>query len=131
MASLAISSFLSLGVFAPASNLSKLNRRSSKSLHFSSQGVKLQRGSRLVVRSSSPSSTLDLNQMIREGIQNAESACSDPNSEECAVAWDEVEELTTAAADRRQREKDSASSDPLEAFCESNPEADECRTYSD
>uniref|UniRef100_R7W0K0 Uncharacterized protein n=1 Tax=Aegilops tauschii TaxID=37682 RepID=R7W0K0_AEGTA len=38
-----------------------------------------------------------------------------------------VEELSAAASHARDRKKEH--SDPLEEFCEDNPETDECRTY--
>ncbi|MEL6928376.1 MAG: CBS domain-containing protein [Cyanobacteria bacterium J06600_6] len=47
---------------------------------------------------------------------------------ECAAAWDEVEELQAAAADKRQTEKKTNS---LEAYCADNPDALECRIYED
>ncbi|MEL6494300.1 MAG: CP12 domain-containing protein [Cyanobacteria bacterium J06623_7] len=47
---------------------------------------------------------------------------------ECAAAWDEVEELQAAAADKRQAEKKTNS---LEAYCADNPDAVECRIYED
>ena len=47
---------------------------------------------------------------------------------ECAAAWDEVEELQAAAADKRQAEKKPNS---LEAYCADNPDALECRIYED
>ena len=47
---------------------------------------------------------------------------------ECAAAWDEVEELQAAAADKRQAEKKTSS---LEEYCAENPDAVECRIYED
>lgn len=47
---------------------------------------------------------------------------------ECAAAWDEVEELQAAAADKRQEKKTLSS---LEAYCAENPDAQECRIYED
>ena len=49
-------------------------------------------------------------------------------SSECAAAWDEVEELQAAAADKRKTEKTTNS---LEAYCAENPDAQECRIYED
>eukprot|EP00270_Netrium_digitus_P001903 TRINITY_DN120_c0_g1_i3.p1 TRINITY_DN120_c0_g1~~TRINITY_DN120_c0_g1_i3.p1 ORF type:complete len:144 (-),score=27.10 TRINITY_DN120_c0_g1_i3:340-732(-) len=72
---------------------------------------------------------IELSEKIAEGVANAQVTCDDPNATvECAAAWDEVEELSTAAADLKAKAK---TSDPLEEFCEDNPEADECRVYSD
>lgn len=51
-----------------------------------------------------------------------------PTSSECAAAWDIVEEMQAEAADRRQEEKGKTS---FQAYCEANPDADECRIYED
>ncbi|KAI5399030.1 calvin cycle protein CP12-2, chloroplastic [Lathyrus oleraceus] len=64
---------------------------------------------------------------VEESIKNAEEACAgDAASGECVAAWDEVEELSAAASDARDKKKVS---DPLEEYCKDNPETDECRTY--
>ncbi|MEL6908702.1 MAG: CBS domain-containing protein [Cyanobacteria bacterium J06643_13] len=55
-------------------------------------------------------------------------AAKGATSPECAAAWDEVEELQAAAADKRQAEKKTSS---LEAYCADNPDALECRIYED
>ena len=55
-------------------------------------------------------------------------AAKGATSAECAAAWDEVEELQAAAADKRQSEKKPSS---LEAYCAENPDAQECRIYED
>eukprot|EP00252_Welwitschia_mirabilis_P020911 TRINITY_DN522_c0_g1_i1.p1 TRINITY_DN522_c0_g1~~TRINITY_DN522_c0_g1_i1.p1 ORF type:complete len:142 (-),score=5.49 TRINITY_DN522_c0_g1_i1:433-858(-) len=65
--------------------------------------------------------------VVEESIKKAEEACAgDEKSGECAAAWDEVEEVSAAASDLRNKDK---SEDPLENFCKDNPETDECRTY--
>ncbi|KAJ0976407.1 hypothetical protein J5N97_018372 [Dioscorea zingiberensis] len=65
----------------------------------------------------------------KESIKAAEETCKeDAASGECAAAWDEVEELSAAASHARDRLK---SHDPLEAFCQDNPETDECRSYDE
>ena len=46
----------------------------------------------------------------------------------CAAAWDTVEELQMAAADQRSKKQDKTS---LQAYCEENPDAEECRIYED
>lgn len=51
-----------------------------------------------------------------------------PTSSHCAAAWDVVEELQAEAADRRQEDKGKTS---FQAYCEANPDADECRIYED
>ena len=62
--------------------------------------------------------------------EEARAICAEKGatSPECAAAWDEVEELQAAAADKR-REKKKVSS--LEAYCAENPDALECRIYED
>ncbi|KAK9281969.1 hypothetical protein L1049_004878 [Liquidambar formosana] len=71
-----------------------------------------------------------ISEKVTESIKAAEEKCSDdPVSGECVAAWDEVEELSAAASHARDRKK--ADSDPLEAYCKDNMEADECRTYED
>lgn len=46
--------------------------------------------------------------------------------------WDNVEELSAAAAHKKVAfENDPVSNDPLEQFCDDNPDADECRVYDD
>ncbi|KAF8012042.1 hypothetical protein BT93_I0233 [Corymbia citriodora subsp. variegata] len=68
-----------------------------------------------------------IGEKVAESIKEAEETCSEnPVSGECAAAWDEVEELSAAASHARDRKKES---DPLESFCQDNPETDECRTY--
>jgi hypothetical protein len=43
-------------------------------------------------------------------------------------SWDNVEELSAAAAHKKVAyQDDKVASDPLEAFCDDNPDADECR----
>lgn len=67
---------------------------------------------------------------ISESIANAQKTCEeDPTSAPCAVAWDEVEELS--AEDKHQRDRLKTTSDPLETYCAENPETDECRVYED
>mmetsp|Transcript_22534 Transcript_22534/g.62520 ORF Transcript_22534/g.62520 Transcript_22534/m.62520 type:complete len:113 (-) Transcript_22534:278-616(-) len=65
---------------------------------------------------------------IETAIEEAKEACEGDNQGECAAAWDEVEELSAAAAHKKASQK---SSDPLEEFCDDNPDADECRVYED
>jgi hypothetical protein len=43
-------------------------------------------------------------------------------------SWDNVEELSAAAAHKKVAvQNDPVSTDPLEQFCDDNPDADECR----
>lgn len=67
---------------------------------------------------------------LSKSIEDAQKTCEeDPTSAPCAVAWDEVEELHAEAS--HQRDKKKTTSDPLEAYCNDNPETDECRVYED
>ncbi|KAK4752711.1 hypothetical protein SAY87_021509 [Trapa incisa] len=72
-----------------------------------------------------------LAEMIEEKVNDAKEVCEgDATSDECKVAWDEVEEISQAKADLRRKlmvEK----LDPLESFCSDNPETEECRIYED
>lgn len=65
---------------------------------------------------------------IQEEIQTARDACdvTGGGSQECAAAWDVVEELQAEAS--HQREKSTAKNS-FEAYCDNNPDADECRVY--
>ncbi|KAL5700896.1 hypothetical protein ACHQM5_026295 [Ranunculus cassubicifolius] len=73
----------------------------------------------------------DIHNKVSESIAAAQQACAeDPVSGECAAAWDEVEEVSAAASDDRQK-KQLADANPLDAYCKDNPETDECRTYDD
>ncbi|EOA28136.1 hypothetical protein CARUB_v10024325mg [Capsella rubella] len=66
---------------------------------------------------------------VEKSIQEAKETCADdPVSGECVAAWDEVEELSAAASHARDKKK-AGVSDPLEEYCNDNPETDECRTY--
>jgi hypothetical protein len=47
-------------------------------------------------------------------------------SQECAAAWDVVEELQAEASHQREKETPKTS---LQQYCDANPEADECRVY--
>ncbi|MDJ0596826.1 MAG: CBS domain-containing protein [Pleurocapsa sp. MO_226.B13] len=62
--------------------------------------------------------------------EEARAICAEkgPTSPECAAAWDVVEELQAAAADKRREKKNTSS---LEAYCAENPDAEECRIYED
>ncbi|KAF7137521.1 hypothetical protein RHSIM_Rhsim07G0258100 [Rhododendron simsii] len=69
-----------------------------------------------------------LTEMIEEKVKEAIEVClGDERSDECKVAWDEVEEVSQAKADLRL--KLLQKQDPLESFCQDNPETDECRIY--
>ncbi|XP_020575398.1 calvin cycle protein CP12-1, chloroplastic-like [Phalaenopsis equestris] len=81
----------------------------------------------LAVVRSSPSTPGGISEKVSESIKKAEEACEgDEKSGECAAAWDEVEELSAAASHARDRAKEY---DPLENYCQDNPETNECRTF--
>ena len=67
---------------------------------------------------------------IQEELENARAVCSTEGaaSGECAAAWDAVEELQAEAAHQRQ---DHPQKTYFENYCDSNPDAAECRIYED
>ncbi|GLT74035.1 hypothetical protein SLA2020_458560 [Shorea laevis] len=68
-----------------------------------------------------------LEEMIEKKVMEAREVCEGNEiSDECKVAWDEVEELSQAKADLRTKLEKQ---DPLEFYCQENPETDECRVY--
>ncbi|CAK9183444.1 unnamed protein product [Ilex paraguariensis] len=70
-----------------------------------------------------------LTEMIEKKVVEAKEVCEgDETSDECKVAWDEVEEVSQAKADLRLKLEKQ---DPLESFCQENPETEECRIYED
>ncbi|XP_027091392.1 calvin cycle protein CP12-3, chloroplastic [Coffea eugenioides] len=72
-----------------------------------------------------------LTEMIEKKVREAKEVCGeDGKSDECKVAWDEVEEVSQAKADLRLK-LEIMHQDPLESFCQDNPETDECRMYED
>ncbi|XP_059291943.1 calvin cycle protein CP12-3, chloroplastic [Lycium ferocissimum] len=69
-----------------------------------------------------------LTEMIEKKVKEAKEVCGeDARSDECKVAWDEVEEVSQAKA--HLRIKLQLNQDPLEPYCQDNPETDECRIY--
>lgn len=70
----------------------------------------------------------DIQNQIQQERDQARTICdtSGVTSQECAAAWDVVEELQAEAS--HQREK-GVSKTALEQYCDANPEADECRVY--
>lgn len=62
--------------------------------------------------------------------EEARAICDEkgPTSPECAAAWDVVEELQAESADRRREGEGKTS---FQAYCEANPDAEECRIYDD
>lgn len=72
----------------------------------------------------------DLKEQIKQETEQAREVCSTEGatSAECAVAWDSVEELQAEAAHQRQNNPEKSS---LEQYCDTNPDAPECRVYED
>ena len=67
-----------------------------------------------------------LEQELPNVIEQARDACSINGdlSSECAAAWDVVEEIQAAISHRKSAHKNS-----LEIYCETSPDAAECRIY--
>ncbi|CAL5224333.1 g7004 [Coccomyxa viridis] len=63
---------------------------------------------------------------LEQAIADAKKQCDEASANECASAWDTVEELSAAIAHKKAQ-----ASDPLDKYCDDNPEADECRVYED
>ena len=76
------------------------------------------RAARMIVRADPTS--------VEDAIKEAQEVCEGDSAGECAAAWDVVEEVSAAAADKKVAKKD-----PLDEFCDGNPDADECRVYED
>jgi hypothetical protein len=72
---------------------------------------------------------INLEDQIEQEVEQARAVCdtSGGNSAECAAAWDAVEEMQAEASHRKQSKRKTS----LEQYCDSNPEADECRVYED
>ncbi|XP_021974101.1 calvin cycle protein CP12-3, chloroplastic [Helianthus annuus] len=73
---------------------------------------------------------MKLAEMIERKVTEAEKVCAgDEGSDECKVAWDEVEEISQAKAHLRVKlERDE---DPMEEFCSGDPETEECTVVYD
>jgi CBS domain-containing protein len=71
-----------------------------------------------------------LGQRIQEAIARARAVCAEKgnNSPECAVAWEEVEELHAEASHQRAEVAEQRKT-PFEEYCEENPDALEARIY--
>jgi uncharacterized protein YgiB involved in biofilm formation len=68
----------------------------------------------------------NLKQELQTLVDYARDACSTNGdlSSECAAAWDAVEEMQAATADRRSQEKTF-----FDRYCIERPDALECRIY--
>ena len=64
---------------------------------------------------------------IQAAIQEAHAICDQlgTDSNACAVAWDNVEELQAEVAHQAQAPQKTS----FQRYCEEHPEADECRVY--
>ncbi|MEO0491370.1 MAG: Calvin cycle protein CP12 [Cyanobacteria bacterium P01_A01_bin.123] len=69
----------------------------------------------------------DIQQQIEKEREQAREACdvNGGSSQECAAAWDAVEELQAEASHQRSEKKKTS----FEEYCDNNPDADECRVY--
>lgn len=69
---------------------------------------------------------LTIEQRLNELVASAHDACSTNGaiSDDCAAAWDAVEEVQAEISHRR-----SALKTPLTLYCDDNPDAPECRIY--
>ncbi|MGF1488595.1 MAG: Calvin cycle protein CP12 [Prochloraceae cyanobacterium] len=67
-----------------------------------------------------------IREKINEALVEARYICqtNGNNSQECAVAWEEVQELGKAINNKQKKKKNS-----LQEYCDNNPEAPECRIY--
>lgn len=72
----------------------------------------------------------NIDEQIEQERVQARSVCDTEGStsEECAAAWDAVEELQAEASHQRGKK---ATKNSLEQYCDDNPEAAECRIYDD
>ena len=72
----------------------------------------------------------DIQEQIDRERQQARAVCDSQGAEsqDCAVAWDTVEELQAEASHQRQKGTKKTS---FEKYCEENPDADECRVYDE
>ncbi len=72
----------------------------------------------------------DIQERINQERQKAREVCSTEgdSSENCAVAWDTVEELQAEASHQRTK---APKKNSLEQYCDDNPDAPECRVYED
>ncbi|XP_022941081.1 calvin cycle protein CP12-3, chloroplastic [Cucurbita moschata] len=72
-----------------------------------------------------------LTEMIEKKVMEAKEVCKGDEtsgSDECKVAWDQVEEVSQAKAHLLRKLQ---TQDPLEYFCRDNPQLDECQIYEE
>lgn len=73
--------------------------------------------------------TNDIKSKIEQELDNAHAVCDAKGAEsgECAAAWDAVEELQAEASHQEQVKPKT----DFEKYCDTNPDAAECRIYED
>ncbi|MEB3358780.1 MAG: Calvin cycle protein CP12 [Synechococcales bacterium] len=71
----------------------------------------------------------NIDEQIEKEREQARNVCDleGASSEECAAAWDAVEELQAEAAHQRSKPQKNS----FQQYCDDNPDADECRIYED
>jgi hypothetical protein len=69
---------------------------------------------------------LTIEQRLNDLVDYAHETCSTNGtiSDDCAAAWDAVEEVQAEISHRRSTMKS-----PLTVYCDDNPDAPECRIY--
>eukprot|EP00798_Chlamydomonas_sp_ICE-L_P031686 gene31686-6891_t len=85
----------------------------------------------VVARSSPPGTNPQAKEGARIDAEMAQAMRDAENCQtagECAAAWDNVEEISAHMSHQKVKQSDK---DPLDVFCEGNPDADECRVYED
>jgi hypothetical protein len=76
--------------------------------------------------SQTPETTPTIEERLGDLIDQAHDACGTTGeaSSECAAAWDAVEEVQAEMSHRRTQNKST-----LQNYCDTNPDAVECRVY--
>ncbi len=73
----------------------------------------------------------DIQTKIDEVRLQAREVCAEnPASTDCALAYEELEELSSEAA-HRQAKSEEGHKNSLQQYCDDNPDAAECRLYED
>jgi hypothetical protein len=74
----------------------------------------------------------DIQAKIEEARRQAREICGTEgaDSKDCAIAYDELEELSAEAAHQRAK-SESGTKNSLQVYCDDNPDAAECRLYED
>jgi gas vesicle protein len=74
----------------------------------------------------------DIQERIEDARKQAREVCATEgtDSSACAVAYDELEELSAEAAHQRSKTSGEHKTS-LQQYCDDNPDAAECRLYED